>query len=87
MYYTRLETLRLLYFYPKSFNIMDPELTALLIKADELKDELNKAEEEAWWLALALITSRYELSYYYAMPCRTISYTRNTYVLELLKTR
>jgi len=47
MCYTRLKTLRLLYFYPESFNIIDPKLTALLIKADELKDELNKAEEEA----------------------------------------
>jgi hypothetical protein len=87
MWCTRLETLRLLYFYPESFNIMDPELTALLIEADELEDELDEAEEEAWWLALALIASRYGLSYCCAVLCRTTPYTRDAYVLELLKTR
>jgi hypothetical protein len=87
MWCTRLETLRLLYFYPESFNIMDPELTALLIEADELEDELDEAEEEAWWLASASIASRHGLSYCCAVPCRTAPYTGDTYVLELLKTR
>jgi hypothetical protein len=47
IYYIRLETLQLLYFYPKSFNIIDPKLTALLIEVDELEDELDEIEEEA----------------------------------------
>jgi hypothetical protein len=47
MWYMRLETLRLLYFYPESFNIIDPELTAFLIEADELEDKLDEVEEEA----------------------------------------
>jgi hypothetical protein len=62
-------------------------LIALLIEVDKLKDELDEVEEEAWWLALALIASRYGLSYYYTVPYRTTPYTRDTYILELLKTR
>jgi len=35
------------YFYPDSFNNIDPEWSTLLIEADELKDELDTEEEEA----------------------------------------
>ena len=66
---------------------MDPDLSALLIEADELEDELDEAEEEAWWLASASIASRHGLTYYCARPCRTAPYTGDAYVLELLKTR
>jgi hypothetical protein len=35
------------YFYPDSFNNIDPEWSTLLIEADELEDELDAEEEEA----------------------------------------
>jgi hypothetical protein len=66
---------------------MDPDLSALLIEADKLEDELDEAKEEAWWLASASIASRYGLTYCCVRPCRTVPYTGDAYILELLKTR
>ena len=59
---------------------------ALLTEADEIEEELDEEEEELWWQASGLVAAQHGLKYCCTILYRTVPYTGDSYVQELLKT-